>query len=174
MSANIRQFVPDQKQRIAAIRDVVYEYANLLTAGYWSIHGQPPWRTHCDDAFLLGCRKLDDFLMQGKRSARGGHELDDVLSLDYMPPGRPRIWDLPVWIAEWRDPMNKQLAHIAYCRDKEWDHLRWIPMLEPEFREAWWDFREAIVDDEYSREFDAQLTARQRKMGFGNMFLRSW
>src|SRR5713101_6031771 len=35
------------------------------------IHGAAPWRTNCDDAFLLGCRKLDDFFMKDKRSVKG-------------------------------------------------------------------------------------------------------
>jgi len=37
----------------STIRDVVYEYGNLRAAAYYSIHGQAPWRTNCDDAFLL-------------------------------------------------------------------------------------------------------------------------
>jgi len=59
-------------------------------------------------------RKLDDFLMKDKRSMKGAQELDDVLALDYLPTNPTRTWDLPIWITEWRDPMNKQLAHIAY------------------------------------------------------------
>lgn len=124
MATNFRQFVPDKGQRIAAIRDVVYEYANLMAAGYYSVHGSAPWRTNCDDAFLLGCRKLDDFLMRDKRSMKDGQELDDVLAFDYLPTNPTRHWNLPIWSAEWRGPMNKQLAHIAYSRGKEWKHLK--------------------------------------------------
>ena len=154
----IKVFVPDHGQRIAAITHVVYEYANLMAAGHFSIHGSPPWRTNCDDAFLLGCRKLDDFLMREKRSVKGGTEQDDVLALDYLPTNSTRNWDLPIWRVEWRGPMNKQLAHIAYTRDKEWNHLIWVPQLEREFREAWWKFRESIIDNDYDQEFDKQLT----------------
>ena len=60
----------------STIRDVVYEYGNLRAAAYYSIHGQAPWRTNCDDAFLLGCRKLGDFLMRDERSKNRGQELD--------------------------------------------------------------------------------------------------
>ena len=146
--ATPRTYDPDRTQRIGAIRHVVYEYANLIAAGHYSIHGDAPWRTHCDDAFLLGCRKLDDFLMKNKR------EQDDVLAMDYLPPKANRSWGLPIWITEWRDPMNKQLAHIAYSRDKEWKHTKWVPRLEAEFRKAWRNFRESLVDDEFSRQFD--------------------
>ena len=68
--------------------------------------------------------------------------------------------------------MQKQLAHIAYSREKEWNHTIWVPKLELEFNEAWWDFREAIVDEEYNREFDNQLTICRAKPGFANIGLR--
>jgi hypothetical protein len=171
MVAKLRQFVPNSRQRIDAIKHVVYEYGNLLSAGHCSISGDAPWRTHCDDAFLLGCRKLDDFLMKTtrskQRSQRGVQELDDVLAVDYLSPKSPRNWDLPLWAAEWRVPMNKQLAHIAYFRDKEWDHRIWVPKLEQEFRKAWSDFRSSIIDDDYNREFDKRLDACRCKTGFG-------
>jgi hypothetical protein len=52
------------------LEHVCYEYANLISAAHWSINGQAPWRTNVDDAFLLGYRKLRDFLFRGKRSER--------------------------------------------------------------------------------------------------------
>ena len=172
MATTPSQFIPGRGKRIAAIKDVVYEYANLMAAAHYSLHGSAPWRTNCDDAFLLGCRKLDEFLMRVKRSVKHGQELDDILVVDYLPTNATRPWDLPIWIAEWRGPMNKQLAHIAYSRDKEWNHLIWVPQLEPEFNKAWWDFREAIVNDAYNQEFDNQLIACQAKPGFGNIVLQ--
>jgi hypothetical protein len=111
--------------------------------------------------------------MNEKRSTtRRGQELDDVLALDYLPSKATRKWTLPIWIAEWRDAMNKQLTHIAYSRDKEWNHLAWVPRLETEFKKAWWDFREAIVDNDYSKEFDSQLGICQSKPGFSKIVLR--
>ena len=171
MATKLRRFVPDRGQRIAAIRHVVYEYGNLMAAGYYSIHGGAPWRTNCDDAFLLGCRKLDDFLMKENRTIKDGQELDDVLALDYLPANPARNWRLTIWTAEWRGAMNKQLTHIAYSRDKEWNHLEWVPQLEAEFNTAWWDFRETIADNEYRQEFEKQLAACQLKPGFGNIVL---
>ena len=162
-------FLTNHTQRIQAITHVVYEYGNLMVAGYYSIHGAAPWRTNCDDAFLLGCRKLDDFFMKDKRSVKGGQELDDILASDYLPPNTTRRWELPIWTSEWRDPMNKQLAHIAYSRGKGWDHTIWVPKLVDEFRKAWWDFYGAIIDADYIEEFD-----KQRKQRSGRIDLRKW
>ena len=102
---------------------------------------------------------------------REKQDLDDVLALDYLPAKPTREWGLPTWTAEWRDPMNKQLVHIAYFRGREWVHWEWIPKLETEFRKAWCKFREAIIDEEFIREFDKQLTLCQAKKGFQNIVL---
>lgn len=172
MATKLLKFNPSRKKRIAGIEDVVYEYGNLLVAGHYSMRGQAPWRTNCDDAFLLGCRKLDDFLMKDKRTVRkDGRELDDVLALDYLPVSAPRTWELPIWTAEWREAMNKQLAHIAYSRDKEWVHFKWVPQLEEEFRKAWRNFRNAIIDPDYKKEFDQQVISCQAKAGFDTVIL---
>ena len=136
-----------------------------MMAGYYSMRGRAPWRTNCNDAFLLGCRKLDDFLLKEKRTVKSYDELDDILALDYLPQNATRNWTLPIWAAEWRNVMNKQLAHIAYSREKEWNHLKWVPQLEAEFNKAWWDFREAVTDNDYSEEFDKQLALCQRDRG---------
>lgn len=79
----VAKFVPDRTQKIQVIRDLVYEYANFMVAAHFDLEGLPPWRTSCDDAFLLGCRKISDFLMKNTR-----HD-DDVLSMDFLPPGHP-------------------------------------------------------------------------------------
>ena len=156
-----------------------------MAAAYYSLHGNAPWRTNCDDAFLLGCRKLDDFLMNKKRTRMpvGGmrswciltqerREADDILAIDYLPANPIRKWRLPIWAAEWRSVMNKQLVHIAYSRDKEWDHLKWVPKLKAEFYTAWSEFLDAIEDHEYRQEFDSQIDARQVKPGFQNIVLK--
>src|SRR5688572_27022589 len=88
------------------IKHVCYEYANLISAAHWSLNGQPPWRTNVDDAFLLGYRKLRDFLLKDKRSERKGVELPDILGCDYLPPsGWVRTWSLPTWESEWQAEM---------------------------------------------------------------------
>src|SRR5687767_8938450 len=60
-------YIPSRGDRLNAVTHVVHEYANLVSAAHYSMHGDAPWRSHCDDAFLLGCRKMDDFLMRTQR-----------------------------------------------------------------------------------------------------------
>jgi hypothetical protein len=97
------------------IEHVCYEYANLMSAAYWSMHGAAPWRTHADDAFLLGYRKMHDFLLKPTRSRRRGNELPDVLASDYLPLGLTPQWTLPTWTKEWSGPM----AHSCFLRSRE-------------------------------------------------------
>jgi hypothetical protein len=82
-------------------------------------------RTHADDAFLLGCRKLGGFLVRQRRSKKNGEEQPDILALDYVPSGYTPSWTLPIWTREWRHTMHRQLAHLSYDRDKEWNHRKW-------------------------------------------------
>ena len=150
---------------IRGIEHTCYEYANLISAAYWSMHGEAPWRTHADDAFLLGYRKMHDFLLFKTRSTqKNGDELPDILALDYLPSGYIPTWTLPTWTTEWRRAMDRQLAHLSYEREKSWDHRKWVPKLEKEFREAWALFLQA-VDPQYKKEFSKQITHRQRKLG---------
>ena len=156
---------PDRSTRLAGIKDVVHEYANLISAGHHSLIPRSGhlWGGHCDDAFLLGCRKMDDFLMKKQRSLNYDEtkELDDILALDYLPPGSSITWSLPIWAKEWRSPMNKQLAHLSYKRDKSWDHTIWLPILVPEFKTAWNAFQAAITDQEFREAFADSIRAKQ-------------
>jgi hypothetical protein len=152
------------------IEHVCYEYANLISAAHWSINGQAPWRTNVDDAFLLGYRKLRDFLLKDKRSKRNGLELPDILASDYLPLGFARTWTLPTWELEWQAEMDKQLAHITFEREKEWNHLNWVPTLESEMRTAWAKFL-TVVNPQHKAEFTAQLAHCQRKPGFSALKL---
>jgi hypothetical protein len=160
---------PDLLKR--GIEHVCYEYANLVSAAHWDLHGQAPWRTHCDDAFLLGYRKMRDFLMRDKRSERRGVEFPDILARDYLPSGFARTWDLPTWEKEWGAEMDKQLAHITFERDKEWDHMRWVPTLESEIRTAWSAFLNAVNDPTHKTDFASQLAICQAKPGFNSVTL---
>ena len=160
---------PTRVERIAAIEHVVYEYANLMSAAFYSLNGPAPMRTHSDDAFLLGYRKLGDFLMLDRR--RYG---DEILALDFLPIQSSRSWNLPTWEDEWRALMNKQLTHIAYARVRKphpWDHGKWVPRLEAEFREAWKTFRGTVADPEFSEEFDRQVASCRNKEGFSTIKL---
>src|ERR1700719_2825263 len=119
MSKPVTPFLPNKKQLSRGIEHVCYEYANLMSAAHWDMRGQASWRTHADDAFLLGYRKLGDFLLNEHRSRMFEKDLPDILALDYLAPGQCITWTLPTWNKEWRDAMNKQLAHLSYVRDKE-------------------------------------------------------
>ena len=174
MANKANSFVFDRSQQIEVIRDIVYEYGNFgWPLGTTTCTEIPPGEQACDDAFLLGCRKLSDFLMNDDR------HLDDVLALDYLPPKAARTWRLPIWNGTWRAEMNKYLAHIAYkARGKanlagttRMDHLKWVPQLVKEFNNAWWDFREAIVDVEFAVEFDEQIATCKKKEGFASIVL---
>jgi len=150
------------------ITHVCYEYANLLSAAHYDIHGHAPRRTHCGDAFLLGYRKMRDFLLRDKRSERRGAEMPDILASDYLPVGFNRAWVLPTWETEWQNEMDKQLAHITFEREKEWDHTKWVPKLETEMRRAWAEFLKTVVDP-HKAEFAAQIAYCQAKPGFSTV-----
>ncbi len=170
MSKKPIPFKPDASQLSRGIKHICYEYANLISAARWDMNGSPPWRTHADDAFLLGCRKMADFLLNPQRSRAKGAELPDVLALDYLPSGCIPSWTLPTWTGEWRDAMNRQLAHLSYDRDKEWVHDEWVPALEREFRVAWLAFLDA-VDVKYKAAFDAEMRQCRQKEGLGEVAL---
>lgn len=160
----------DASLRTSGVIHVCYEYANLISAAYWSIHGQAPWRTHADDAFLLGYRKLRDFFLKDRRSIRNGEELPDILARDYVPVGSTRTWTLATWEAVWQVEMDKQLAHITFKRDKEWDHRKWVPVLEVEMRTAWAEFLNA-ADTPYKGDFMSRLSECRSKPGFDKLRL---
>src|SRR5579863_1641175 len=160
---------PTRDEKINAIEHLVYEYGNLMAAAYYSMSGPAPVRTNADDAFLLGYRKLGDFLLNGPPRYK-----DDVIASDYLPGGTARTWALNTWTVEWRERMNKQLTHIAYDRvraPKEWNHARWVPTLESEFRSAWKLFWDAVTDADFKAEYDRQVAACRAKAGFSQIRL---
>ena|ERR1035437_4628859 len=106
-----------QSPQILAIHHIVHEYVNFVSSAELTIHGRDknlnqgginsPLNHHVSHAFYLNCRKLADFF-QNKTSLK-----DDVLALHFVSGHSAR---LPVF-EKWRDPINKQLAHITYFRD---------------------------------------------------------
>ena len=152
---------------IRGIEHICYEYAHLMSAAYWSLHGSVPWRTHADDAFLLGYRKMHDFLVfdQRAKARETKDEQPDILARDYLRTGGLPNWSLPTWTREWRNVMDRQLAHLSYEREKSWDHRQWVPPLEAEFRQAWQAFLDSI-DPQYKIEFANQIEVCSRKPGF--------
>jgi hypothetical protein len=63
--------------------------------------------------FLLNCRKMADFFGEGSQAG-------DVIADHYVPG-----FTFPLPKCElWRDPVNKQLAHITYARDENPREIR--------------------------------------------------
>jgi hypothetical protein len=170
MPKTVKLFTPDTAQLARGIEHICYEYANLISAAHWDINGAAPWRTHADQAFLLGCRMLGDFLLNPSRSKLMGEERPDILASDYLPSGCKPSWTLPIWEEEWLDSMNRQIAHLSYDREKEWVHYNWVPKLEREFRIAWQEFL-CAVDPKYKSSFATEIAKCQRKEGFAEIRL---
>ncbi|MBZ5620167.1 MAG: hypothetical protein LAQ69_15790 [Acidobacteriia bacterium] len=90
-----KPFTPDPNQLRRGIEHICNEYANLMSAAHWDMKGSAPWRTHADDAFLLGYRKLGDFLFNKNRLTVKNQECPDILALDYLPSSCTPNWTLP-------------------------------------------------------------------------------
>ena len=66
--------------------------------------------------------------------------------------------------------MDKQLAHITFEREKEWNHLKWVPTLESEMRTSWAKFL-PVVNPQHKPKFAAQLAHCQGKPDFSALKL---
>lgn len=160
---------PTREECVGAIEHLVYEYANLMSAAFWSLNGSAPWRTHADDAFLLGYRKLGDFLLLSSRRYP-----DEILAIDFLPTQLGPSWKLQIWTEKWRSVMNKQLTHLTYARASKpqpWDHTQWIPRLEAEFRSAWTAFWGSVSDSEFLSEYQRQIDKCRSNPGFSKIQL---
>jgi hypothetical protein len=158
---------PDRQK---AIRDVVYEYANLVSAGeLLKIQHEPPTiNTHIQDAFLLSCRKMADFF---SKEPAGRFKDTDLTAKSYGVPLFEPL-DLPVW-AMWEDAIDFQLAHVSLKRrteGKTWDGTAVNPMLE-EFRRAWRKFLGGLEWHVHAM-FEAEISERLRGRGFECLDLR--
>jgi hypothetical protein len=94
------------KHESEAIRHVVYEYAMLITAGeLLKGYLDPPINSHIQDAFLLSCRKVADFLLR-----QGGPRDITVtcFGMDFLDRK-----DFPTW-NKWADVLNFQLAQLRF------------------------------------------------------------
>ena len=147
-----------------AIDHIVYEYANLVSAGELlkKQHEPPTINTHVQDAFLLSCRKMADFFTKKP-------ERDDVCSLHYISGQQSR---LPEW-EKWKVAIDKQLAHITFERVKKpkpWHGTKTNPVLLEEFRNAWKRLL-SRMDPDVHKLFEAQISARKRAPGFESLDL---
>lgn len=144
------------EKRLKAVHHVVHDYANLVSSGTLTQDTtvKPPFNTHVQHAFLLGCRKLADFFCKSSDDR-------DIVAADFL--GKRELFPLSVW-NKWGDPMNKQLAHLSYARvtkPKAWDGRRENKLLIEEFQQAWKLFRSKLPDP-YRSEFEKQINQRQQ------------
>lgn len=161
----------DAEQKEHAIPHIVYEYANLVSAGEL-LASQHPYsiNTHIQDAYLLSCRKMAEFFPNPARNPRPQKFAEDVRADDFVAGFS---CDLPTW-ETWRKRMNQRLAHLSYSRianqEKPWtgkaNHLMLV-----EFRKAWKDFYSQL-DTSHREEFDRQIAEKKKSPGFGGLDLK--
>jgi hypothetical protein len=150
--------------RQRAIHHVVHDYANFVSSAEMVITGrhlcqgfQSPINTHLSHAFYLNCRKMADFFCKTKP------DKDDVVAAHYVST---IMFSLPI-SDDWRDPINKQLAHITYARDtKPREITREVQQdLYNELKQAWKAFGKHLPEP-YRSDFDREI-AEKLKSEFG-------
>jgi hypothetical protein len=156
----LAKMVAIEKQRVDAIRHVVHEYANFVSSSEMVQNGldidrvpfKPPINTHVSHAFYLNCRKLADFFQN--RGQNG-----DIMVCHYVPS-----FQIPLPVSnDWRSPIDKQLAHMTYARDKNPREIdgEACKSLYVELRDAWRAFRRQLARGPYEAEFNNQLNKRK-------------
>jgi hypothetical protein len=165
-----RSMRPTPEQKRAAIRHIVYEYANLVSTGTRLLQTgadalKPPDNTHVQDAFLLNCRKMADFFKVQRRG-------QDVNVYDYVKRNSV-TFTLSEWI-KWSDAGDKHGVHITYNRlgnVTPWDGTANRPLLD-EFRRCWHDFYSVVAHAAFKAEFDQQIEAKLACEGYGELDLK--
>ena len=150
----------ERKKRLRAIHHMVHEYANFVSSAEMVLTGKDidgmffksPINTHVSHAFYLNCRKLADFF-QNRGRRRG-----DVLA-EHFSPGFHTTLTVS---NDWRDPIDKQLAHVTYARD---EHSRELTAsiceaLYAELKQTWRDFRATLLEP-YASEFARKIKERK-------------
>jgi len=143
-----------------AVRHVVYEYSNLVSAQMPRVV-EPPINTHLQDAFLLSCRKMADFFT-------GTPQKHDLNANDYTE--KSQMYRLPTW-EKWAEAIDKQLAHITWKRDKSWDGSANKPFMA-ELRAAWKLFLSKL-DSKYRDRFRDEISKKKQGPGFERLDLGS-
>ena len=110
-------------ERIAS--DIAYEVSMMLGA-LAAFSGQQVsehvWKNLAMEGFLLHLRNLRDFFYSTSESSKP----DDVLAEDYVSSWDTDRPPLAQVIAEKRERLNRQLAHLSYSRlrfQKSWGNL---------------------------------------------------
>jgi hypothetical protein len=115
----------------------------------------PPVNSHVFHAFLLNLRKVADFLGRSSHGKRLVNGKDDIVADHYVPGF---VAPLPHCDA-WRDPVNKQLAHLTYTRDhgaKEITKQASQEMCD-ELTHAWKDFQDKLQEP-FRSKFHQEIT----------------
>jgi hypothetical protein len=152
-----------------AINQVVYEYANLVSAGeLLKVDHAPPINTHMQDAFLMSARKIADFFTRQPYPT-------DLATTDYGIPFKARA-DLKVW-DEWHRAINVQLAHLSMDRvtaPKSFDGAIVNGPLLDELRAEWKRFLSDLlrISPDVHALFEAAIVERLTGDGFQNLDLR--
>lgn len=143
--------------RLDGVHHVVHEYANFVSSAEMVTKGQhlkkgfdPPVNTHLFHAFLLNCRKMADFFGGPSGRTQGA----DVFARDYVPGFAISL----AHYACWRDPVDKQLAHITYIRDmnpREVTQQANLDMYD-DLKQAWKTFRRQLSGS-FAAKFELEL-----------------
>jgi len=161
-----------EKRRLGGILHVVHEYANFVSSAETVLSGcdidgvvfKPPINTHISHAFYLNCRKLTDLFQN-----RLGPDKDDIVAEHYVPGFK---YPLPV-CENWRVPMNKQLAHVTYTRDRDKGGREIgrsaCEALYKELKNAWGEFRRSLAGGPYEAEFANQIRSRKEPYPDGRL-----
>lgn len=157
-----------QSSLLSAIEHVVHDYANLVSSGTMVVAGRhrrqpltPPMNAHIGEAFLLSCRKMDDFFTDN------GNKKDDLFASDYS--ASPIKFDLPSW-AIWRKAMNKQLMHVTLTRTQKWEGHIENKLFLAEFKRAWKLFLSKLPEP-YKREFSQRIAERLKAPEYAHLDL---
>lgn len=143
-----------------AVRHVVYEYANLVSAGrLLETPLAPPINTHVQDAFLLSVRKMADFFIREPKQ-------HDVAAFDFTTSRV--VYSLPTW-SQWEVAVDKQLAHVTWKRDQSWDGSANKPLLQ-ELETAWKLFLSKL-DPKFQARFRDEINKKKQCRGFEKLDL---
>ena len=151
-----------EQQRFRAIVHVVHEYANFVSSAEMVLTGcdidgvpfNPPINTHVSHAFYLNCRKLAELFQNKLGSDKDGIGAEHYVAGFYAA--------LPV-SANWRVPMNKQLAHVTYARDTIAQEIgrSACEALLKELKDTWRGFQDRLVGGPFEAEFKNQVRKRK-------------
>jgi hypothetical protein len=156
----IRRLIMIKQEKLQkAVHHVVHDYANLVSSGTMAVQGHhlgrgfdPPVNTHISHAFLVNCRKMDEFFKFPPR--KGYIRAKDFLTYEVN-------FDLPNWIS-WRGAMIEQLIHVTIARvenRREWKGYNENKLFLNEFMNAWKEFLRNL-DESYKSMFDSEIIKR--------------